>query len=85
MTTQTVITVSRKETGFAYLWWLFLGVFGGHRFYLGYNRSAIAMLLLCWTLIVPFVMCLIDLFMIPSMTRAVNNQQTLDARNDNTQ
>ena len=36
----------KKSTGIAYLLWFFLGVFGGHRFYLGRTGSAVAMLVI---------------------------------------
>ncbi|WP_085905836.1 TM2 domain-containing protein [Kiloniella majae] len=32
-----------KSLPIAYLLWLFTGVFGGHRWYLGYKKSALAM------------------------------------------
>jgi TM2 domain-containing membrane protein YozV len=38
--------VSRKTMGTAYLLWFFLGGFSAHRFYLGFNGSAIVQLLL---------------------------------------
>jgi TM2 domain-containing membrane protein YozV len=38
--------VARKTMGTAYLLWFFLGGFSAHRFYLGFNSSAIVQLLL---------------------------------------
>lgn len=42
---------NRKKGIIAWLLWLFLGVIGGHRFYLGNTGYAIAMLLLGWATI----------------------------------
>ena len=49
----------RKQPLLAWLLWFFLGVFGGHRFYLGHTGIAVAMLLTLgglgiWTLIDAF-------------------------------
>jgi TM2 domain-containing membrane protein YozV len=70
---------NKKSTGVTYLLWFFLGGFGTHRFYLGYTGSAIAILLitivgvfLIFPLIVSGIWLLVDLFIIPSMTRKVN-------------
>ena len=40
------VTNEAKSTGAAYLIWLFLGMLGGHRFYLGRTGSAVAQLLM---------------------------------------
>lgn len=71
-----------KSIGVAYLLWLFFGMLGAHRFYLGRTGTAIAILLL--TLIsavlsfvgiglllflIPAIWVLIDLFLIPGMAR----------------
>lgn len=76
---------NRKSTGVAYLLWFFLGVFGGHRFYLGQTGTAVAQLIICvlgWlTLIVGVgmlllaiigVWVLVDAFLIPGMAREHN-------------
>lgn len=42
----------KKSLVFAYLAWLFFGVFGAHRFYLGRRKTAFAMLALA---VSPFV------------------------------
>lgn len=40
------VTNEAKSTGAAYLIWLFLGMLGGHRFYLGRTGSAVTQLLM---------------------------------------
>lgn len=40
-----------KNMFVAYILWYFLGIFGGHRFYMGRNGSAIAQLILSITVI----------------------------------
>ena len=52
----------------AYVLWVFLGFFSGHRFYLGRTRSAILQIILnC--LLVGLIWGVIDLFLIPGMVR----------------
>lgn len=76
-----------KDVGVAYLFFLFLGGFGAHRFYLGRAGSAVVLLLLWligWMLSffligVPLVIAagiwlLVDLFLIPSMVREENSR-----------
>lgn len=51
MVEQTVsvkMRVEGKNVVIAYLLWWFFGTFGGHRFYLGRIKSAVAQLLLFW-------------------------------------
>lgn len=75
----------KKSPVIAYLLWWFLGVFGGHRFYLGKTGSAVAMLVVSLCAIplmlvaIGFVMifvtaiwALIDAFLIPGMVREHN-------------
>lgn len=67
----------KKSTGAAYLLWFFFGVFGGHRFYLGYTGSAVVMLILGLTffgLIITAVWALIDAFLIPGMIVKKNEE-----------
>lgn len=52
----------------AYLLWVFLGFFSGHRFYLGKTGSAIAQTLLNFILI-GLIWTFIDAFLIPGMIR----------------
>jgi len=41
---QMLFEANKKSVGVTYLLWLFLGGFGGHRFYIGRTGSAVAML-----------------------------------------
>lgn len=52
----------------AYLFWFFLGIFSGHRFYLGRPGSAILQIL-SYFIVVGFLWLLIDAFLIPGMVR----------------
>jgi len=76
---------NKKSTVVAYLLWLFLGGFGGHRFYCGEIGSAVAQLvlmifglLLSLVLIGIFVILglsiwvLVDAFLIPGWIRNYN-------------
>ncbi|SLN16052.1 TM2 domain protein [Roseovarius gaetbuli] len=73
----------KKSIGMVYLLWLFLGVLGIHRFYLGKTRSAVGMLVLTilggFTLMVSIgaflliglgIWLLVDAFLIPGMIKA---------------
>lgn len=75
----------KKSTLVAYILWWFLGLFGGHRFYLGRTGSAVAMLILSivsimlmlvligyLTIWVTVVWWLIDALLIPGMIRQDN-------------
>ncbi|WP_238490605.1 TM2 domain-containing protein [Actinoplanes flavus] len=62
----------KKEARVAYLIWVFSGIFGGHRFYLGDTGRSIAML---FTLGGLGVWTLIDLFLIRGRVRAVNRSR----------
>ncbi len=77
---------NRKSILVAYLLWFFLGGLGVHRFYLGRTTSALVLLGLTVAgvilsvvaigaviLIVPAIWMLVDLFLIPGMTRDKNN------------
>lgn len=59
----------KKDVGVAYMLWFFLGIFSGHRFYLGRIGSAFAQLL---TLGGVGVWLFADLFLIPKMVREHN-------------
>ncbi len=76
---------SPREIWIAYLLWFFFGGLGVHRFYLGQTTSAVAMLVLTivgiFTSIIligiPLLMAvgvwlLIDIFLIPDLTRQAN-------------
>jgi TM2 domain-containing membrane protein YozV len=62
-------TVPVRTVGAAYLWWLFLGGIGAHKFYLG--RPG-------WDVVYAFTLGLLwfgllyDLFTLPSQVRAAN-------------
>jgi TM2 domain-containing membrane protein YozV len=66
-----------KSTGVAYLWWLFFGGLGAHKFYLG--RPGLGVLYAC-TLGLLFMGILWDLFTLPSQVRAANERLVSDAR-----
>ena len=63
--------VEYKKKTVAYLWWLFLGPVGAHRFYVGHTTvgvlyaCSLGLLLMGW---------LMDLFMIPSYVKAWNHR-----------
>lgn len=72
---QMVFEANRKSVGVAYLLWIFLGVFGAHRFYAGKTKSGIVQLLLLFSFvgwIVLFPWLLADLILIPEMIRDQN-------------
>jgi len=85
---QTVVNnpvpvMAPKSIGVAYVLWFFLGALGVHHFYLGRTGWGVAYLLctvlLGWIgigLIVVGIGLLIDLFLIPSHTRAANQRLT---------
>lgn len=74
------VTNESKSVAAAYLIWLFLGCFGGHRFYVGKKGSGVAILLLTVVgiltaaiavgiifLVVVGIWVFVDLFLIPGM------------------
>lgn len=61
----------KKSVAATWLLWLFLGVFGAHRFYLGRIGTGIAMLLTVGGLL---IWSLVDAFLIPGMLRANKRQ-----------
>jgi hypothetical protein len=62
--------VPLKTSGSAYLWWLFLGSFGAHKFYLG--RPGMGILYLC-TFGLLWVGLIWDLFTLPGQVRRAND------------
>jgi TM2 domain-containing membrane protein YozV len=77
---------NKKSLVIAYLLWWFLGSFGAHRFYLGRNGTASAMLVLTIvsiplifvgiglvTLLISGIWAFIDAFLIPGICRDFNN------------
>lgn len=62
------VTNEGKSVGLAYLFWLFLGLFSAHRFYLGRPKTAILQIVLNF-LVIGLVWTLLDAFVIPAMVR----------------
>lgn len=63
------VRVSQREVGIAYLLWFFFGVLGVHHFYLGNIARGVLYLLTGGFLGVGI---LVDLFLLPSLTRRRN-------------
>lgn len=79
----------RKSAGVAFLLWIFFGMLGGHRFYLGKPWTALLMLLMTITMfgaLVTAIWALIDAFLIPGMVRDYNNglADTISRQHDRT-
>ena len=67
---------NKKTALVAYLLWFFLGLFGGHNFYLGRTGVAVTQLILSITLVgmtITIVWVLVDAFLIPGWVRRQNN------------
>lgn len=67
---------NKKNALVAYLLWFFLGMFGGHNFYLKRTGVAVAQLILTITIIggvITVIWVLIDAFLIPGWVRNQNN------------
>ena len=67
---------NKKQNLVAYMLWFFVGLFGGHNFYLGRTGVAIAQLILTLTIIgvlVTLFWHLVDAFLIPGWVRRQNN------------
>jgi TM2 domain-containing membrane protein YozV len=67
---------NKKTALVAYLLWFFVGIFGGHNFYLKRTGVAITQLILSITivgLLITGVWILIDAFLIPGWVRDQNN------------
>lgn len=76
---QTELATQLKQPSAAYLFWIFLGMFGAHRFYLSRQGSGIAQAILTCTIIgivVSAPWALIDVFFIGSWIRDENNKTT---------
>lgn len=88
MLVEQKVANARKSTGAAYVIWFFLGILGGHRFYLGRNGSACVMLVLWligWvTFFIPWIVtgiwCLVDAFLIPGMIQEHQDKVRQQAR-----
>ena len=67
---------NKKTALVAYLLWFFVGIFGGHNFYLKRTGVAVAQLILSITivgLVITGVWVLVDAFLIPGWIRNQNN------------
>lgn len=67
---------NKKTALVAYLLWFFLGLFGGHNFYLKRTGVAVAQLVLTITfigMVVSLIWVIIDAFLIPGWVRNQNN------------
>lgn len=62
------VTNETKSVVLAYIFWFFLGIVSGHRFYLGRPATAILQVL-SYLIVVGIVWYIIDLFLIPGMIR----------------
>lgn len=87
MLVEQKVANAKKSTGVAYLLWLFLGGFGGHRFYLGKTGTAVVQLIItligCFTifpLIITGIWLLIDAFLIPGIIQASSEKARHEAR-----
>src|SRR5262245_16158842 len=69
---------NKKTALVAYILWFFLGLLGGHNFYLKRTGIAVAQLLLTLTIVGPVitvVWVLVDAFLIPGWVRNQNNRR----------
>jgi TM2 domain-containing membrane protein YozV len=67
---------NKKTAIVAYLLWFFVGLFGGHNFYLKRTGVAVTQLILSITLVgmlITMVWVLVDAFLIPGWIRNQNN------------
>jgi TM2 domain-containing membrane protein YozV len=67
---------NKKTALVAYLLWFFVGIFGGHNFYLKRTGVAVAQLILTITVIgvlITMFWVLVDAFLIPGWVRNQNN------------
>lgn len=66
-----------KNMVIAYILWYFLGILGGHRFYMNKTSSAIAMLILCITIIGLFpviIWWIVDAFLLHTWVKEHNRK-----------
>ncbi len=67
---------NKKTALVAYLLWFFVGIFGGHNFYLKRTGVAVTQLILSITvigLVITWVWMIVDAFLIPGWIRTQNN------------
>ncbi|MBW7476527.1 TM2 domain-containing protein [Paenibacillus oenotherae] len=66
-----------KNMMVAYVLWFFLGIFGGHRFYMKKTGSAVAQLVLTLTVVGYLVTCIwviVDAFLLHTMVKEENKE-----------
>jgi TM2 domain-containing membrane protein YozV len=71
---------NKKTALTAYILWFFLGLLGGHNFYLGRTGVAVAQLILTLTVVgmaITVFWVLVDAFLIPGWVRNQNNMLAL--------
>jgi TM2 domain-containing membrane protein YozV len=67
---------NKKTALVAYILWFFVGIFGGHNFYLKRIGVAVAQLILSITvvgMVITVIWVLVDAFLIPGWVRRQNN------------
>jgi len=72
----------KRDIGVAYILWLLLGFFGGHRFYARQKGTAIIMMILTVTVIgwpITLIWWLIDALLLPDLVDKFNRE--VDAQN----
>ncbi|GBK64993.1 TM2 domain-containing protein [Paenibacillus macerans] len=72
---ESEVKAQGKNMVVAYVLWYFLGIFGGHRFYMGRTGSAVAQLILSLTLIGMFVTSIwwiVDAFLVHTWVKQHN-------------
>lgn len=69
-----------KNKIITYVLWWFLGIFGGHRFYLGNTGYAVAMLLVGW--LTCGIWMLVDVFFIGKELDRINSEIELQIINE---
>lgn len=75
------VTNASPSVAVAYLLWFFLGLVGGHRFYLGRVGSAFGMILATACFLIPgAIWALVDAFLIPGMIRQKQDQIRRDVQ-----
>ncbi|MGQ3675857.1 TM2 domain-containing protein [Xanthobacter sp. TB0139] len=62
------LTNEGPSLALAYFFWLFLGIFSAHRFYLGRTLSAVLQVI-SYLFVVGIIWWIIDLFLLPDMVR----------------
>ena len=72
-----VQTAPQKDVGVAYLLWFFLGMYGGHKFYLGEPGLGVLYL---FTLGLCGVGWFVDMFLISGQVQRINQQAQMQAQ-----